>query len=96
MAINPISNQNNLIHNQPAKNSVHDASFKQTLNTFLTDVNNLLNEAGDNVSDLAEGKAENIHDVMIAAEKASVGLELVVEIRNKLLEAYQEMMRMQV
>jgi len=96
MEIQPISQQNNGINNSGAGGSVKDKSFKSTINSFLTDVNNLLNDSGKQVQDLAAGKVDNIHDVMIAAEKANISLELVVEIRNKLLEAYQEMMRMQV
>ena len=96
MEIQPISRQNNQINNSGAGGSVKDTSFKSTINSFLTDVNNLLNDSGKQVQDLAAGKVDNIHDVMIAAEKANISLELVVEIRNKLLEAYQEMMRMQV
>jgi flagellar hook-basal body complex protein FliE len=45
---------------------------------------------------LISGKTENLHNVMIAAEKASVALHTAVEIRNKAIEAYQEVMRMQV
>jgi len=96
VAINPVSQQNNMINHRPENRSAENTSFKKTINSFLSDVNNLLNDAEKQVSDMASGKAENIHDVMIAAEKANIGLELVVEIRNKLLEAYQEMMRMQV
>ena len=96
MEIQPISQQNNQINNSGAGDSVKDKSFKSTINSFLTDVNSLLNDSGKQVQDLAAGKVDNIHDVMIAAEKANISLELVVEIRNKLLEAYQEMMRMQV
>ena len=47
-------------------------------------------------SDLATGQVENIHEVMIASEKASLSLELTMQVRNKVVEAYQEVMRMQV
>lgn len=45
---------------------------------------------------LAAGQADNLHEVMIAVERASIALELTIAIRNKLVEAYQEIMRMQV
>lgn len=45
---------------------------------------------------LAEGKNVQLQDVMIAAEKASVTMLTTIEIRNKAVEAYQEMMRMQI
>ncbi len=67
-----------------------------TFKSFLNDVNNMIGESGDTVKKMVSGEVDDIHQVMIAAEKASVGLELVVEIRNKLLESYREIMRMQI
>jgi flagellar hook-basal body complex protein FliE len=48
------------------------------------------------MEDLATGKAKSIPDVMIAAEKADIGLKLMMQVRNKVIEAYQEIMKMQV
>ena len=48
------------------------------------------------VRDLALGRAENLHNVMLELEKARLSVEVVVQVRNRLLEAYQEIMRMQV
>ena len=45
---------------------------------------------------LATGKAESIPDVMIAAEKADIALRLMLQVRNKVIDAYQEIMKMQV
>jgi flagellar hook-basal body complex protein FliE len=45
---------------------------------------------------LAVGTETNVHQVMLALEKARLSLELVVQVRNKLLEAYQSVMQMQV
>ena len=42
------------------------------------------------------GEIENVHDVMIAVEKAGISFEMLMEIRNKMIEAYHELMRMQV
>ena len=72
------------------------ASFGETLKQFLSDVNQLQLEANEQMQKLAAGEVENLHDVMIAVEKANVSFELLMEIRNKILEAYQELMRMQV
>jgi len=73
-----------------------DESFQDTLSHFLGEVNGLVQDANATVEGMASGEVTNLHQVMIAVEKASVGLEFVVEIRNKLLEAYREFMRMQV
>ncbi len=45
---------------------------------------------------LASGQMENIHEAMIAAQKADVSMQLVLEIRNKILDAYREITRMQI
>jgi len=45
---------------------------------------------------LAQGKLANVHEAIMAAEKASLTLELTVQIRNRIIEAYQEIMRMNV
>jgi flagellar hook-basal body complex protein FliE len=46
--------------------------------------------------DLAAGKSTNIHETMLAVSKAELGFNMLVQLRNKALEAYQEVMRMQV
>jgi len=75
---------------------VQDTSFKDTLGDMLGGVNDAMVEAGKGASRLASGEVTDIHQVMVAAEKAAVGLEMVVEIRNKLLESYQTIMRTQI
>lgn len=71
-------------------------SFSDFLNNALIEVNKLqidsekLNEA------FAMGKIDNLHQVSIAAEKADIALQLTVQIRDKVLNAYQEIMRMPV
>ena len=66
------------------------------LNDFMGDVNQLQQESGESVKNLVSGDITNIHDVMVAVEKASVSFELMMEIRNKVIEAYREVMRTQV
>lgn len=80
----------------PDQGAVSTTRFQDSLNGYLNDVNQLIQEAGSQVDKMVAGEAKELHEVMIAVEKASVGLELVVEIRNKLLESYRELMRMQV
>ena len=71
-------------------------SFEKTLKKFITDVNSLKNQEAELTVDLAKGEVEDVHDVMIAVEKANIAMELMLEIRNKIVEAYQEVMRMPV
>ncbi len=71
-------------------------SFLQVFKDMVNETNQLQTDASDIAQKFALGQVSDIHDVMIAAEKAGVSFELVMEIRNKLIEAYQEIMRMQV
>jgi len=71
-------------------------SFSDFLSSAISDVNNLQIQSEQLNEAFAMGKNDNIHQVMIAAEKADMALQLTVQIRNKVLEAYQEIIRMPV
>jgi len=71
-------------------------SFDELLKKSLDEVNRLQNRADESIKDIAAGKMENIQDAVMAIEKADVSLKLLTEIRNKAIEAYKEVMRMQV
>ncbi|WP_438316743.1 flagellar hook-basal body complex protein FliE [Candidatus Caldatribacterium sp. SIUC1] len=62
----------------------------------LEEVNALQKEADQAVLEVALGKEENLHRAIIALERANLALGLAVQVRNKVIEAYQEIMRMQV
>jgi flagellar hook-basal body complex protein FliE len=72
------------------------ASFGETLQRAITDVNSLQTEAGKAVDKMVGGEAVDLHEVMIAVEKARTSFDLLMEIRNKTMDAYREIMRMQV
>ncbi|TWT03690.1 flagellar hook-basal body complex protein FliE [Planomicrobium sp. CPCC 101079] len=65
--------------------------FKQA----LQDVNAAQKESDTKTKQLVTGEVNDVSEVMIAAQKASLSLELTVQVRNKVVEAYQEVMRMQ-
>lgn len=69
-------------------------SFKDTLSQFVNSVNDLQGRAVDTEKAFLQGDISDVHQVMIAVEEASVAFELLMEIRNKLLEAYQTIQRM--
>jgi flagellar hook-basal body complex protein FliE len=71
-------------------------SFKETLETFMKDVNNLQRGAEESAQKLISGDVESIHQVMLAMEEANTSFRLMMEMRNKILEAYREVMKMQV
>ena len=71
-------------------------SFQNLLGNFVQDVNEKQAAAGDAVNGLLSGKNVSLHQAMISMEEASVSFQLMVEVRNKLLDSYQELMRMQI
>ena len=71
-------------------------SFGQMLKGSMDQVNRLQHEADTSIGDLATGKQTDIHQTMIAVEKASVSFELLMQIRNKVVSAYETIMRMPV
>lgn len=72
------------------------SSFSGVLEKMVNEVNNKQAAASQAVHDLQSGQAGSLHQAMIAMEEASVSFQLMVEVRNKVLESYQELMRMQI
>jgi flagellar hook-basal body complex protein FliE len=72
------------------------ADFRQTLVGALREVNELQLHASENTNRLAAGEDVDLHEVMISSAEAGVAFDLMMEIRNKLLEAYQELQRMNI
>ena len=71
-------------------------SFADTLKDAVENVNELQHQSDVQIQKLATGETKNIPEVMIAAEKASVAFKLLTQVRNKVIDAYQEVMKMQV
>jgi flagellar hook-basal body complex protein FliE len=71
-------------------------SFADTLKEAVNNVNQLHLDSDRKAQELATGKTDDIAGVMIAAEKADVALRAMVQVRNKIIDAYQEIMKMQV
>lgn len=69
--------------------------FSDTLKEFLGDVNSLQKDSAKQTERLLKGEPVDIHDVMISAEKAKTSFQLLMEIRNKALDLYREVQRMQ-
>lgn len=80
---------------RPVNGSDSD-SFGQVLKQSISEVNQLQNEADQAIDDLATGQQTDIHSTMIAMEKADVAFRLLMQIRNKVISAYETIMRMQV
>lgn len=70
-------------------------SFGEVINNELQKLNNTQVEADKLTQDLISGNVDDLHKVMIATEEARLSLELAVQIRNKVVEAYKEINNMQ-
>ena len=71
-------------------------SFAQMLDRQVSGVNDLLSISDKKTTEMAMGKTENLHDAMISIEKAESAFKFMVQLRNKAMEAYNEIIRMQV
>ncbi|KNY28385.1 flagellar hook-basal body complex protein FliE [Pseudobacteroides cellulosolvens] len=71
-------------------------NFAEIFNNAINSVNDLQIQSKELTENLAVGRTDNIHEVLIAGEKAEVALQLTMQIRNKILDAYSEIMRMQI
>lgn len=93
-----VINPNLLLENYPLQESAtldKNNSFMDYLKDALNEVDNLQKEASFSASKLVLGEEEYLHNTMLAYEKANLALQLTIEVRNKLVEAYQEIMRIQ-
>lgn len=78
-----------------AEAAVDGPSFADTLRNALGDVQEAQNESQDAIAAFLRGDAVEIHEVMAATEEAGIALDMLIEIRNKLAEAYRSVVQMQ-
>ncbi|MCW2921947.1 MAG: hypothetical protein JWL76_1821 [Thermoleophilia bacterium] len=71
------------------------ASFASVLKSKLTDLNAQQADAGKASEDMATGRVDDVAQTMLRIEQANVSLQMATQVRNKVLEAYQEVLRMQ-
>jgi len=74
---------------------IEDSKFGNVLGEFVKGVNTDQLDSKKITSDFIEGKDVELHEVMIAGEKAKTSLELLMQIRNKTIDMYKELTRMQ-
>lgn len=79
-----------------AKPAALAADAGKFFNELVNKVNDLQVKADGAVQELATGESKGLHEVMIAMEKSSVSFQFLTQVRNKAVDAYNEMMRMQV
>jgi flagellar hook-basal body complex protein FliE len=80
--------------NAEASNS-EQVDFAGFIDNQIQSINDQIQTSDAKLRELASGESANLHDVMLSLEKAKLSMELLLQIRNKTLEAYQELMRTQ-
>ena len=96
-AINNISNTNSILVGESEENN--DTAFSNILSSamgLVNQTNSLSEKAEEAEIDFALGNADSTHDVTVAQQKAYLSLQYTVAIKNAVLEAYKEIMNMQI
>ncbi|HXE96347.1 MAG TPA: flagellar hook-basal body complex protein FliE [Dongiaceae bacterium] len=100
MVINGIGNGIGMAKAFPETNKISSSSTMDGAGKFFSElvskVNDIQVQSDKSIQGLASGENKNLHEVTIAVEKASISFQFMSQVRNKALEAYQEVMRMQV
>ena len=93
-SVNKINNLTNTIKN---RNDTQKSSgdFSAILKESLDEVNKLQKEGDKAMSDIATGSVKDLHQAAIAIDKAELSMKLMLEVRNKALNAYKELSRTQ-
>lgn len=75
---------------------IEDKSFSEIIKSSIADVDKLQKESDNAVRNLATGEETDIHKTMITMEKAEISFQLMMAVRNKIITAYETIMRMQI
>ena len=92
-AINQMRNIDTAVVPNTRTESKSGVSFQDTLKQYINEANDLQIRADRDIQRMIAGEEIDAHEVMTAVEKANMSFEMVMEIRNKMLEAYREIMR---
>lgn len=86
----------NFMKNEAPKVEKGTASFSEMLKDSIAKVGELQKDASEQTEKLVKMEGQDIHNTMIAVEKADMSFQLMMQIRNKIINAYEEIMRIQV
>ena len=84
------------VERPPAAQPADKPSFARVIGNLVDDVDKLHKTAEQTTEKMITGELEDIHQVMVAMEEAQTSFRLLMELRNKLVEAYREVMKMQI
>lgn len=79
----------------PPKAATPETSFAETLQDSLASVNDLQSTKAQMIKSFASGETQNVHELMITLQKAGLAVNMTSAVRNKVLEAYRELSRLQ-
>ncbi|NLP13551.1 MAG: flagellar hook-basal body complex protein FliE [Clostridium sp.] len=103
MAVNPINSIDTnsfsisqIDFSENKKNESIAGAFGEFLNNAMNEISELERQSSYIAEEFAAGRTDNIHQVMIAAQKVDIALQFTMQIRNKILDAYNEIMRIQI
>jgi flagellar hook-basal body complex protein FliE len=80
----------------PAAPGADGKNFSDLLRNSVDQVNEYQHQADSAIKELVAGRTKNIHETMLTIERADTSLKMMMQVRNKILDAYKEIMRMQV
>jgi flagellar hook-basal body complex protein FliE len=80
----------------PARSTDQSGEFQKILTGSIDKLESLNNDASDAVQKFLTGENEELHTAVLATQKASLAFELGLQVRNKVVDAYQEVMKMQI
>lgn len=95
VTVTPIATDNTSRAAKPGTAGGPD-SFEASVKSAVRQVNDLQSQADRLAVKMVTGDLEDVHQAMLAMQKASLAMQFAVQMRNKVIEAYQEIMRMQV
>jgi flagellar hook-basal body complex protein FliE len=96
--MNPISSLRILpadVETAPLGSSDSESGFREALHSALDDMQQLESQAETKVAGVLSGNGSDVHSALIAVEKADLSFQLMMQVRNKIVSAYQEISRMQ-
>lgn len=94
--VNTTENALDKVVNAESVKTADGKSFADTLKETISQTNQLQVEADQAIVDFASEENPDIHETMIAIQKADVSFQMIMEVRNKILKAYEEVMRTQI